>query len=380
MSSIEKNKYDLIAQQSFAREPFYASRDAEQNVLANGQECISRPLVMKAFPTRVRFDLTNACNLRCDFCFRKHFESNDRSLLLPEDIDRLDKILYMAKYISLSQKSEAFASPHIVAILERLKRYNAVISVNTNGQLMNQQVCEALIRSHVQFVSLSVHLFDEQSYEACYKGGSFQRLVENINLLNRLKEQTQSLLPRLRISYVLRMDTLQGLDDAIEFVKKYEIQEGIQLLMFYRIVEDDKKYEINLKDKTIQNKIQAFLKKAASEGILVNASFDVDSDMVQDDGTSYNCFDPWESINVNPNGDVTPCSIASAIMGNIRETDIMDIWSGDEFKKFRRHMDAVPKNKDCCLCWHCRAVNPETMGNALVKKESIYQNFTRKIT
>ncbi|MFA6088651.1 MAG: SPASM domain-containing protein [Candidatus Woesearchaeota archaeon] len=50
------------------------------------------------------------------------------------------------------------------------------------------------------------------------------------------------------------------------------------------------------------------------------------------------CQFPWSSMTVYSNGDVVPCTQdcnADIKLGNVKETDLIDIWNGNCYKKFR---------------------------------------------
>lgn len=380
MSNKVKNKLDSLIQKSFNREPFFASTEAESNFEKNTKECHDRPHLMKSHPARVRLELTNACNFNCTFCYRPHFKSKDRSLLEPADIDRLSPFLKTAKFISLTQKAEPLMSPHIIPILDKMLEFKSIYSLYTNGYHMNEDISEALIRNRICFVSISVSAYDEDNYARFYRGGKFSVLEENLHVLTELKKKHKSSLPRLRISYVLRKDTIPFLDDALAFAKKYNFNEGIQILLFFRYIDEDRNQELIFEWEKYQPMIDEFVKKAEKERILVEVSVDKHSRYRPTQPKEYMrlCYEPWESINVTPGGNLTPCSQAGGIMGNIRKEDVWEIWNNARYQEFRRRMREQPFNKDCVECWHCRYVSPLVTGEKVVRMNKIFDTFYRK--
>ena len=378
MSKIAKSKLDLIVDKSFQREPFYASKIAEKNAQLNTKECLKRLLVTKSKPARVRLELTNACNLNCVFCYRSHFRTEDRRVLTPDDIDILSPILKTAKFISLSQKAEPLMSPYIIPILDKMTDYNSIFSLYTNGQLLNESISLALIRNKINFLTISISAFND-NYQRFHRGGRWDKLIENIKTLNSLKEKYNSKHPRLRLSFILRTDTIDYLDDALNFVKKYYFSEGIQMLLFFRWTDSDKKKELIFNWNKYKPIINAFKERAKNNGVLIDLASDVPEKMRPSLTKKYIklCYEPWESFNITPGGDVIPCGQSEVITGNIHSEDPIAIWNNYNYHEFRSRMNNKPFNEDCTKCWHCRYVSPLIQGNNLVKLDKIFDSFYR---
>ena len=379
MSDAIKHKIDMITAQSYQRDPFHASDAAEKNAAINHADCIGRAPEITSNPARVRLELTNKCNLICTFCYRSHFRTDEKSNLTPDDIKKLDPVLRTAKYISLQQKTETLASPHVTEILDIVGQYDAVKSINTNLLPLTEEMADALVRNKVTFVTISVSIFDE-SYEKMYRGGKFERLVANVEMLNAAKRRHKSELPRLRMSFVLRPDTVDQLVPALKFCKQHNFAEGIQVLSFLRTVEEDRPLEPALHWDDYEEPWQKFKATAKEMSVPVEFDLDVMEGMRPQTTPEYikGCFEPWETLNISPAGNVIPCVQAAETMGNIRDADIMDIWKGDAYRKFRDGMNATPYNTDCADCYHCRFVSPLVRGAKLSTRDKIYGTYYRR--
>ena len=376
-----KTKYDLIEEKSFKNMPYWVSELAENNFQRNREDRENREEALASNPPRIRLELTNKCNVQCTFCYRAHFKTNDHSVLTPEDVDLLNPVLATAKYISLFQKAESLMSPHIIPILDKMSQYDAVFYISTNGLLLDERISRALIRNKITFLTLSINAFND-NYERFYRGGNFETLEKNINRLNDLKYRLSSDYPRLRLSFVLRRDTLAYLDEALEFIKKHKFSEGIQIITFYSYVEEDRHLEPALDWSFYEGEMKRIREKAKNENILFEFSLDEAGDTRPSATEDYTkiCYEPWESFNVTPSGNVYPCATASAPMGNIRITNPLDIWNSREFREFRKKMNGDEPNKDCAECWHCKYVAAEVMGLKASRLSKIYDSFYRRGT
>jgi radical SAM protein with 4Fe4S-binding SPASM domain len=75
------------------------------------------------------------------------------------------------------------------------------------------------------------------------------------------------------------------------------------------------------------------------------------------------CNVPWDVTGINWNGDVVACIYdvdGRYLLGNVRETPLLEIWRGEEMERFRRNMrardfDAISGQnlhcKDCSIIW-----------------------------
>ena len=373
-SNIIRNKYDEIVENSFQRMPFHSSQLSEENAENNRQECQLRPLIVKSNPVRVRLELSNACNLKCKFCYRSHFTSNNKSLLTADDIDAISPILKTAKFISLSQKAEPLTSPFIIPILDKMSRYNSIFSLYTNGQLLNQNIATALIRNKINFLTISICSFDEDNYRRLFRGGKLETVIRNIEKINLLKKKKNSIYPRLRMSFILRKDTVKYLDEALNFAHKNNFNEGIQVLLFFRSVDTDRKFEPISNWNFYQNKLEEFKNKAAKKNVQIDFSFTMPDEKKID---QYSCYEPWETFNINSNGDVSPCGLGVNVVGNIHNDDPLTIWNNNSYVSFRSGMNSQNLNSECENCWHCRYVSPFIVGDRLVKLDKVFNDYVR---
>ncbi len=182
--------------------------------------------------------------------------------------------------------------------------------MSTNAIKLNDDISRALIRNKITFLTISASVFDEE-YKNMYRGGEFKTLKKNIARLNELKKAANSELPRLRLSFVLRKDTLPYLNDALDFAKKHQFSEGVQVLSFFSYVEDDRHLEPALHWDHYEAEIAAIRQRAEDEGIPFEFSLDVLEGMRPPTCKEYasQCYEPWESFNITPGGNVFPCTV-----------------------------------------------------------------------
>ena len=79
------------------------------------------------------------------------------------------------------------------------------------------------------------------------------------------------------------------------------------------------------------------------------------------------CPMPWTSIYVEPNGKTDSCCIAKNKLGNIKESHIFDIVSGDKNTDIRKQMLAGTRVDGCARCYPHKTLNPD---KSVIEEES----------
>lgn len=94
------------------------------------------------------------------------------------------------------------------------------------------------------------------------------------------------------------------------------------------------------------------------------------------------CVLPWIHIYANPDGSVLPCCVAEhhMHMGNVRNTDLIDIWNSEEYKTIRKNMLEGRRSKECTACYQAEDKGIKSVRQDFNKRFSEYigyHKFTR---
>jgi radical SAM protein with 4Fe4S-binding SPASM domain len=80
------------------------------------------------------------------------------------------------------------------------------------------------------------------------------------------------------------------------------------------------------------------------------------------------CPFPFGQVNVDANGEVTPCCKFQGRLGNLQDSSLSDIFDGDFAKSIRSRMMSGQKIKECSTCWH-----NETAGTTSFRQLALYK-------
>ena len=185
------------------------------NKFLNEYEIASKQTVLKSKPRNLMAVLSNKCNLTCIMCraIRNKWEFPQNRLQEIKDLfPYLERILW--------QGGEILLLPYFKDILkEALKYPNIKQAILTNFQLADDEIINLIVKNDVE-LRISIDGVEKNIYEKIRRGGSFKRLIDNINLLNdvRRKNYTQM---SLNLSVVVMRENYDKLVDFVEFAHKY---------------------------------------------------------------------------------------------------------------------------------------------------------------
>jgi len=150
--------------------------------------------VVDADPYHILIDPSSCCPLRCAMCVDP--ENPGRRLRPPvimspalyeSMLDELGENLFM---LSLYNWGEPLLNPDLARFIERAKRDDIFVDINTNLALkLDDADLESLLRSGVDNIVVSIDGFSQESYGTYRIGGSFDLARENITRLAALRDR-----------------------------------------------------------------------------------------------------------------------------------------------------------------------------------------------
>lgn len=260
---------------------------------------------MKKFK-KVYIEITNNCNLNCDFCIHNNRKSSFISLEAFRII--LEKLKAYTDYLYFHVLGEPLLHPNINELIDlAAKEYK--INITTNGYFINK----IKNNSNIRQVNISLHSFDDKII-------SIDKYLDNIfDVVDNLKDTYFSL--RLWVKSKFN-------NDIIDYInKRYNLN----------INYDVKDYTIN--KHLFINNFHEFIWP------------DLNNDYYSDYGR---CYALKDHIGILVDGTVIPCCLDSngtINLGNIYNDEIKDILNKKRVKKM---LDGFSNSKKCEeLCKHC---------------------------
>jgi MoaA/NifB/PqqE/SkfB family radical SAM enzyme len=149
--------------------------------------------IVTNFPIYVLVEPVSSCNLRCPFCFqvdkdftRKPYAGIMKMSLFKQVIDECKNNGTQA--ITLASRGEPTLHPKLPDMLEYLNGKFFEVKLNTNGTRLTEELCHAIFKNNVNDIVLSIDTEDKELFEELRKNASFEKVLENVKLLNRIRK------------------------------------------------------------------------------------------------------------------------------------------------------------------------------------------------
>lgn len=337
-------------------------------------------------PIQISLRITNVCNHKCDVCG----QYGRRGYMKNKNSKHLFKTLPVEKYKELVDQvahykpifyvtgGEAFLYPGFVELMNYIKKKGCILSVVTNGVLL-EKYAEEIVKNSWDMILVS---FDgpKEIHDKCRNlKGAYDAVVKGILKINEVKKKYGKVKPFVLTSTTISSVNAGVLDKTFEIGKKLNPDIVIIYLSWFTSEEIAKKQTRILQEKlgitpfTWRSYVKNFteeeaklFQKSISEIKKKKWPFEymVIPNIKDKDIAKYylnssemfgyaKCVAPFIMVDIMPNGDVTTCrDFIDVKVGNITEKPILDIWNDEEFVKFRKllieNRGLLPQCSRCC--------------------------------
>lgn len=380
--------FDRLQVESVLREG--AGRRALWNLVRSISDYgIGTPQALKA-PVSVVWSLSYGCNLRCMHCYQNASRPSSDELTLDEQLGIVDQMAQAGVSMIVLSGGEPLTNPNLWRLIERIRRYEIAISIDSNGVLMGKDVVESLKRAGVESVELSLDSIDPGAHDRfrglngafektlhaldlCAEAGIFTTIATTTTALNYpdsrklislVKDHGANrvvffdLIPagRGRSIKELRLSHHQLLD-LMALVKQESSRNGIEV---FTELPQFVIYSSTKDEYSVSNHAERAL---SIERFTVSTFFDCTGrDNVYRKFAPYLGGCPAGRIycNIQPNGNVTPCMFMPEypVAGNLKSQSFEEIWNSQTFQALRDRTRLKGKCRECkftVVCGGCRA-------------------------
>ena len=329
-------------------------------------EYLHRKASIAKTPLTVCFELTPVCNMACRMCYVRMDKKTQESIAPLRPASEWLKIAEQAKahgllYILLSG-GEPFTHPEFREILSGLHNQGFIVSINSNGTLIDEKVIEWLKLTPPSRVNLTLYGASDEAYaRLCGKKDGFTRASRAIRLL-----QDAGIAIKINVSVTpYNADDLEGI---FAYCKEQGLLISATSYMFPPLRKDETSIGQNdrfspeeaayyaAKIESLLNGEDAFLKRA-EEGNYAELAASVDEDCSQDcagEGEGLRCRAGKCSGWVTWDGKLLACGmIPDNNALNVFDVGYMDAWKAVTAKADVIRLPAACR--DCDIKDTCKA-------------------------
>jgi radical SAM protein with 4Fe4S-binding SPASM domain len=301
-------------------EKFTAYREAWAG--ATAQEAVPE------FPLSLDLEQNATCNLRCLMC-----PMGSADYVNPmADAPVMDVGLYFRLIdegaihglpaMTFGYLSEPLLRPDIADLTAHARARGVMdIRLGTNGTLLTRQTSRALIRAGLTRLEVSLDAASETTFRKLRRGGSFHRVVENIEAFLDERAAAGTTFPLLRLSFLRTGLNHHELDEFLVMWRGRADFFSIQEMIYYD------QADISAEDRVDAGQVPA----------------------------GFTCAQPWQRLIVRSNGDVYPCCSAygaQLALGNANQESLFDLWHGSKIGLLREALATgrwaeIPACREC---------------------------------
>lgn len=329
-----------------------------------------------AAPVMIVWNFTNTCNLRCKHCYQWRGKTlYPDELSLEEKLNVVDQAADAGVAILSISGGEPLMSPHLLPVVQHVKRRGLWVAVATNGTLLSEKMIGKLKEAGVDYLEVSLDSADPHKHDAFREvKGSWQRTMDGIKRAVKAGMD-------VGIASTITKLNLEELDDIYHLA----LLLGVRKFFAFNFVPTGRGKEAALIDPSPQEREEMLRKifKYINEGRIAvcatapqlgrvcYASPDIPVVMHYamrtrnrsakhiaeylggcGAGRIYCC--------VQPDGKVTPCVfMEDLVVGDLRKQSLQEIWEEAELFKVLRDRDNLKSHCGVCeyreVCGGCRA-------------------------
>jgi radical SAM protein with 4Fe4S-binding SPASM domain len=286
---------------------------------------------VSGMPVSVGVELTNECNLHCPECASgSGGMQRERGYMSIELFEKIITELSPSLYnINLYFQGESMMHPLFFLFLEKCR--NIPSTVSTNGHFLTEKNAEALVKSGLNKLIISLDGMDQETYSAYRKNGSLDIVLQGIRNVSEAKKQFNSPINTEIQFLVNRLNEHQ-----IPLITGFARSTGVSVKLKSMQILDKKDMERWL---PTDEKYRRYRLK--------------DGEYVIKSRLPDRCARLWFNPVITWDGKVVPCCFdknADHVMGDVNCDSFREIWDGPKYRIFRksivsgRHMIDICRN------------------------------------
>lgn len=345
--------------------------------LAQADEDACAPVV-RGGPTWINLTGTTVCNLKCFMCNQFLDPNSPKWFMKDEVYEKVVRELYpFAKTVQFSAFGEPLMTPGMDAKLDDLERTHTKLEMVTNGTLMMKEskFREKLLRT-LGLVTFSMDGATRDTYNSVRTGAEFNEVVDNIRrFAERRMEMPEAERPKMNFNYIMMKRTVAEAPRFVEMVHEFGGDEIIfnHLVAFHPSLKDEnllqcKEFANEHMDRTREvakdlgvrlNIPPNFVLEPAAAPAPKNGCGTGASEATASTAKARPCGPPpikcwflWKRVYIGVNGEVVPCCLAGIPhFGSMMDNGFWDIWNGDTYQTYRRHVFTDSPHGPCKNCY-----------------------------
>lgn len=324
----------------------------------------SKPSNYTQFPLMLTLGITNKCIFFCRHCGNNSGPKSDVAIGLKKIKEIIDECGRMGVLKLTLTGGEPFVRDDIFEIISYAKEKIPRVGVTSNGALISKDVAQKLADCDISLVKISLdglkNFHDKyRSYSGAYESACLAiKYLKARNIEVRVqstlcKKNKNDLLKLLAITGGLGVDVYTIV--PLSPIGRASVEDMLSPIEFRAFIERFVGQVKNLTYKTVYQ---------------IRPVFDLNINLeLKTLSIKYKCEALKNTIEIQANGDIIPCSFFNLKLGNIYQDKLREVWHNQKTNKVRNYFH--PDNlKGAC---HTCMAKDKCGGGCLANSFSLYQ-------
>jgi MoaA/NifB/PqqE/SkfB family radical SAM enzyme len=323
-----------------------------------------RPAVVPDLPAILYIETTNRCDSLCQTCIRT-FQTQEppKDLTQAELVRIVDQVPRLTRVL-LHGIGEPLLNPDLFRMITYLKGRGVTVVFNSDAIGLTEKKRRGLIESGLDELRVSMDAATPETYRAIRGVATFDRVMENVTALAKLKKECAAALPKIALWFTVMKKNLEELPLFIRLAGKMgAAQVNVQRLVHYGeglAVQEQSVYgTLGAMEETLLAEASRLSQEL---GIVLSASGNTTPMESLTPGERERpwsgCQRPWSLSYITANGNVLPCCISpwtakdypGLILGNALAEPFAKIWNGERYQRFRTQFETQAAPDPCRGC------------------------------
>lgn len=329
------------------------SEQKRQNSELNIQEIDAGATILKSYPRRLVFELTNACNLNCVMCGRNAADFKLTSFDM--DVFRsFEPLMDYVEEVTLMGWGEPTIHPHFKEMLEIIHKHGTRAYFCTNGMSL-AKIKDSLFENEVEVFGVSLDGAKAETNSRIRRGSDLEAIANNLKDIVEEKKRRGLKYPWINFVFCAMQSNIEELPDLVRLAAEIGIEE---VKVVYLTVFDDGLMHETLwgSEEKVRRIFEEAEKLGEELGIILKLPHLVGED-VAGDKAHKDCYVAWRDFFLGSDGYVRPCmSTPTKFFKYDMNQPFMEIWNAPEYQEYRKNVNTENMDSPCTRCYqssHC---------------------------
>ena len=326
----------------------------KKNSDLNIKELESGETILKSYPRRLVFELTNACNLNCVLCGRN--AANFKPTVFDMDVFKsFEPLMDSIEEVTLMGWGEPTIHPHFIDMLKIINKHSARKYFCTNGMNL-KKIKDAIFDYNVDVFAVSLDGATDETNGRIRRGSKIDVITEELKDIVRIKKERKLKYPWINFVFCAMKSNIHELPDLVRLAADIGIEE---VKVVYLTVFEESLLNETLwgQEELVRKVFEEAIKVGEELGIILKLPHFVGED-VAGEKLHKDCFVTWRDFFLGSDGFVRPCmSTPIHFFEYDKNRNFMDMWNSPEFQNYRTIVNNQQKmDKPCTRCYqssHC---------------------------